>query len=397
MFSTYQPLAVYPADGVQTDFDAPDMFYDVEDLNCVIVANGEEITQIQGVDYSVVVLGRENIPPYRQQGFLRFIVPPPAGADVVPFILPAMNQDQSFQGRAVTPKEHERVHDRAIQSVAMLYEFFNRGYRSPLNTPSALRFVVAGREGYVPTWDAAGNLIEGPTVGQVATVAQFIGNVNIVAGIQSAVVALAALEPEIVALYNVRTALADLGGRGASITALAPFTAELTALAPVATQIGALGPIAANITTVAGVAAGVTTLAGISAQITALYNIRAAITAVDGIKTSVSAVAAIDDEIVILSAIAANITTLAPQAANIGTLAPQAANIAALGPKAADITTAAANIAAIIAAPTHATNAANSALEAANYAAMVNFWKGTQAQYDAIPAKDPNRLYFITA
>jgi hypothetical protein len=46
---------------------------------------------------------------------------------------------------------------------------------------------------------------------------------------------------------------------------------------------------------------------------------------------------------------------------------------------------------------TSATNAANSASAAATSASSVpKWWQGTQAQYDAIPVKDPQTLYVIT-
>jgi hypothetical protein len=32
-----------------------------------------------------------------------------------------------------------------------------------------------------------------------------------------------------------------------------------------------------------------------------------------------------------------------------------------------------------------------------NSKSLLDFWKGTQAQYDAIGTKDPNTLYLITA
>src|SRR5690606_33498451 len=141
---------------------APDKFYDTGDVRVVLIDDGVEIPQALGVDYSVIVTGRELTPPYRQMGFARFTVPPAAGVNVVPFILPATTQDQPFEGRAVTPRQHERVHDRAVQSIAMLQEFFNRSYRSPLDTPPGLRFIAAGEGGYVPIWDDLGNLVQGP-------------------------------------------------------------------------------------------------------------------------------------------------------------------------------------------------------------------------------------------
>lgn len=190
-FSTYNPLAVYPADGSQTDFDAPDLFYDEEDVRCVVVIDGIETTAVRGVDFDVVVIGRESTPPYRQSGLLRFIVAPVDGASVVPYLLPASNQDQKFEGRPVTPREHERVHDRAVMTSAMLIEFFNRGFRTPLDAPPSLRFIANGAEGHVPKWDANGNLVQGPTIGEISQVAGIADEIAIVAGMQTQVNAVA--------------------------------------------------------------------------------------------------------------------------------------------------------------------------------------------------------------
>lgn len=193
-FSTYNPIAVYPATGLQADFDAPDLFYDLDDVRAVIIIDGVETLVTRGVEYQVIVIGREATPPFRQTGFLRFAIPPASGTKVVPFILPATVQDQPFEGRAVTPRQHERVHDRHTQSIAMLFEFFNRGYRSPLDTPPALRFIAAGREGYVPQWDASGSLIEGPAVQDLLdAVADVAGALEAAAAAQLALAQISAL------------------------------------------------------------------------------------------------------------------------------------------------------------------------------------------------------------
>lgn len=240
-FSTYTPIAVYPADGIQTEFEISDQFYDIGDIQVVTVIGGREIFAIPGVDFTVIVTGKDLTPPFRLLGKVKFQTPPIAGADVVPFILPPSNQDQPFEGRPVTPRQHERVHDRQAMVTAMLQEFFNRSYRSPLNTPPALRFIVAGRNGYVPTWDEDGNLIEGPTVNQVNVVSQYINQVVVVAGISDAVVSVAAQQAEVAGLYAVRASIAQLGPVAASIATLEPRAGDLAALAPVAAQIYATG------------------------------------------------------------------------------------------------------------------------------------------------------------
>lgn len=279
-FSNYQPIAVLPANGVQTDFAVPDQFYDLNDVRCVVIIGGVEVNKVRGVDYEVIVISRETLPPYRQTGLVRFNIAPVNLANVVPFILPALVQDQPFQQRPVTPREHERVHDREVQMIAMLYEFFNRGYRSPLDTPAALRFIEAGREGYVPTWDAEGNLVEGPTVLEVSSVAAFINQVVIVAGIQAQVVAVAAINDEITALSAVTADIAALGPAAPGIVALAPLDDEILALAPVATQISQLAPYAVQVGQVAAIRVEVDIVAdNIAAVVNASNNMAAIIDA----------------------------------------------------------------------------------------------------------------------
>lgn len=289
-FSAYQPLAVYPANGVQTDFAAPDKFYDLADVRCVLVIGGREYPQVRGVDYAVLVTGQDLLPPYRYEGFLRFTVPPANGADVVPFIQPQTNQDQPFEGRPVTPRQHERVHDRAVMSSAILSAFLDRGYRSPLNAAPGLRTIVTGREGYVPTWDEFGNLIEGPTVGQIGQIVDIIPQINAVAAIAPQVVAVAAIDDEVVALYAVRAQIAALGPVAGQIATLAPFTDELQDLAPIAAQIYAVGQIDGQVVIVANNIAQVVIAANNIASInTAAANITAIIAAPDAAAAAAAA------------------------------------------------------------------------------------------------------------
>lgn len=291
-FSTYLPLQIYPADGVQVDFAVPDLFYDTDDVRAVVVEDGREILKFQGIDFSVLVVGRETTPPFRQQGVVRFVVPPVGPDKVVVFILPTAVQDQKFEGRAVTPRQHERVHDREMQIISMLLEFFNRSYRSTLDTPPGLRTIVAGREGYVPTWDEDGNLVEGPTVGQINQVVAIIPQINAVAAIVAQVTAVANIDAETVIVAGLAAHVAALGPRAAAISALAPYTDELQDLAPLSAHIAALGPIAADILAVSGIKANVNTVAGKAAQIQALVDNQANIDAVAGNAGNINAAVA---------------------------------------------------------------------------------------------------------
>ena len=307
-FETYTPLAVYPGDGSETTFPIPDKFYDPADIHVFLVdADGDESELIFGTDFSVVVTMQEPSPPGLKNGNVVLVLAPPVGTDVVPFILPPADQDQKFEGRPITPRMHERVHDRHSMRHAALLEFFYRGYRSPLNTAPGLRFIADGKPGRMATWDANGNLVEGPTVEQVDVVAQNIASVITVAGIAPQVVAVANIEAEIVGVYAVRAQIVTLAPIAGAIATLAPLDDELIALAPVAAEIAALGPIAAQIFTVAGISANVTTVAGIAAEVVAVAGNAANINAVAANagninivaanETNINAVAAIDDDI----------------------------------------------------------------------------------------------------
>ena len=219
-FSSYNPMGVYNADGVRTDFDVPDLFYEIEDVRVVTINDGVESNATLGVDYTVLVIGRELTPPFRQEGYVRFVVPPTAPKKVVTFILPSAIQDQPFEGRSVTPRQQERVHDRHVMRSAMLFEFFNRSYRSTLDTPPGLRTIVAGSQGHVPVWDENGNLIEGPTVGDVDQVAAISAEIVALSGI---ITEISAISENIVEVAAVAGSLPILIDTAAVLNAVVRF------------------------------------------------------------------------------------------------------------------------------------------------------------------------------
>jgi hypothetical protein len=260
-FETYTPLAVYPADGVQTSFPIPDKFYDVEDVHVFLIsAAGVEFEIDQGTDFSVSVIMQDASPPGRKTGNANLVLAPADGVDVVVMILPPTDQDQKFEGRPVTPRMVERVHDRHSMRHAALLEFFYRGYRSPLNAPPGLRFIQAGRTGYVPTWDADGNLIEGPTVGQVNVVAEAIDEVNTVAAIAPAVVATALIDDEIVIAANNMPAIVAAPG-AANDAAASALLAQRFATYPEDTDIPGQGGLRSALHWAAKAAASAATAA----------------------------------------------------------------------------------------------------------------------------------------
>jgi hypothetical protein len=231
-FETLSPLISYPSDGVATEFAIPDKFYDARDVKVFFVDSiGLETPYVPGTDFSVVITASDPTPPARKSGKAVFPTPPVAGGDVVVFVWPDNDQDQQFEGQPVTPRQNERVHDRHAMRDAALRELLFRGYRSPLNADPGLRFIVAGRQGYVPTWDAAGNLVEGPTVGQVATVAQFIGSINTVAAIEAQVVTLANLDDEISLLASKANDISAVAAISGSVVNVSAHTTEISTVA----------------------------------------------------------------------------------------------------------------------------------------------------------------------
>lgn len=247
-FETFTPLIVYPADGVFTEFAIPDKFYDASDVKVFYVDDDGLETQYDfGTDYSVVVTATDPTPPARKSGKAVFVTPPINGGKVVVFVWPDSDQDQPFEGRPVTPRQNERVHDRHAMRDAALRELLFRGYRSTLDATPALRYIVAGREGYVPTWDIDGNLIEGPTVGQVATVAEFIDQINIVAGIEAEVVIVAGNAANI---NLVAGSIANVNIVGANIASVVTVATNIASVNTVAANIAAVNNVSVNMAAV---------------------------------------------------------------------------------------------------------------------------------------------------
>lgn len=284
-FETFTPLISYPADGVTTTFAIPDKFYDASDVKLFYVnAAGEETSLDFGVDYSVVITATDPTPPARKSGQAVFITPPIAGGSVVVFIWPDVDQDQPFEGRPVTPRQNERAHDRHAMRDAALRELLFRGFRAPLNAPPGLRFIEVGAAGRVPIYDEFGNLIEGPTVGEVLLVSGIVTEIMTVAAIAPQIVAVAGNATNINLLALVDDSIAALGPVAPGIAALAPVNDEISILAPiaasivqvavgaafmetVATNIASVNVVAANITSVNTVANNIATILGIPALV----------------------------------------------------------------------------------------------------------------------------------
>lgn len=217
-FSSYTPTVVYPADGLTATFAIPDKFYDDEDVHVFLVSSlGIETELVQGDDYNISVTTTDQTPPARKTGNVVLNETPAEGFDVVVFLWPHSDQDQSFEGRIVTPRQNERVHDRHAMRDASLREFFVRGFRAPLNTPPGLRYIVIGEAGTLPIFDADGNLVQGPTVGQVVSVAAIADDIDAVASIASQVQTVATNATKVTLVANDITSVVQVANNIAAI------------------------------------------------------------------------------------------------------------------------------------------------------------------------------------
>ena len=139
---------------------------------------------------------------------------------------------------------------------------------------------------------------------------------------------------------------------------------------PTITTVETVAGIAASIATVATVSADVTTVATVSADVTTVAGVAADVTTVVAVSADVTTVAAVSADVTTVAAVSADVTTVAAVSADVTTVAAVSADVTTVAAVSADVTTVATNIAAIIAAPTHASNAATSEANAAASAAV---------------------------
>ena len=256
----------------------------------------------------------------------------------------------------------------------------------------------------------------------VATVAGIAGNITTTAGISSSVTAVAGNATNINTVAGISGNVTTVAGISAKVTTVANNDANVTAVANNASNINTVSGSIANVNTVGGSIANVNTVA---TNVADVITVAADITDVTAVSTNIGAVSAIgadlansfsniddygsitgsvtsppggtsdiqtvatnianvntvagnDANITTVAGISANVTTVAGNTTNINAVAADATdigivaagitNVNAVGTNIASVNTAATNISAIIAAPTEATNAANSASAAATSA-----------------------------
>ena len=197
------------------------------------------------------------------------------------------------------------------------------------------------------------------SIGNVNTVATNIANVNTVAGNNANVTAVAGNAT------NINAAVANSGNINAvvanatNINTVATNNTNVTKVANIDTQVTTVANNDANVTTVAGISGNVTTVAGIASNVTTVATNNANVTAVANNSANINAAVAN----------ATNINAAVANATNINSAVANATNINAAVANEANINTTVANLAAIIDAPTQASDAAASAVSAAQSAA----------------------------
>jgi len=235
--------------------------------------------------------------------------------------------------------------DRATIQIQQLQEGLDRAALLPITSAADSAALVADIERLASSAD---NLdIDANNIASINTVAGAISNVNSVA-------------------TNI-----------SNVNAVAGNATNINAVNSNSTNINAVNSNKTNIDTVAGNNTNITTVAGISANVTSVAGNSTNINAVAGNSTNINAVAGN----------ATNINAVNANKTNIDTVATNATAVTTVSTNMTAVTSAYTNIAAIIAAPTAATNAANSAAQAAASAAS--------GMYSAVQDKSAN--YTIVA
>lgn len=204
--------------------------------------------------------------------------------------------------------------DRIIMMMQQIQEQLDRAVQQPpinVGESGESIYVFPGTPGALAQYDDAGNVVPGPIVNDVATVA----------GIAEQIATLSTVRDQIAVLVDYTAALAALGPRAvhiealgirtAMIDALYALTDEIEALYLVREDIASLGPVALSVASLETIKAQIVSLEAIKAELVALYNIRDDITAVSDIANNVTAVAAIGPNVTTVAGIAGGVQDVA--------------------------------------------------------------------------------------
>jgi hypothetical protein len=148
------------------------------------------------------------------------------------------------------------------------------------------------------------------------------------------------------------------------ITTVASNISDVNAVGQSITDVNSVAGSLTDISTVANNVSDVNTVAGISSDVTQVSSISSAVQTVSGHDSEVTLVADNMASVMTTASSITDVQNVASDITNINTVAGISSDISTVATNSTAVNTAATNIAAIIAAPTAATNAANSAAEA---------------------------------
>lgn len=301
----------YYGDGATADFDVTFQFQNASELQVVILDTDgvTEISRTLASHYNVsggngstgvVTFTAGNIPTGDGN----------PGSQVVTIVrnmLPTQSADLTENDPFPADTVEVAIADRLMMIVQQQQEQINRGVKLKVSSNhDPITIVEDPVAGKMPIYDDDGNIVNGPTLSDVA----------VVAAISSEVQALAAI------VDDISTAAGD--------------SADIQALADITSQIQAVAAIVAQVTTVASDSAAIQALAAITTEIQALAAIVSSIVTAAGIDTEIAAVAAIVADV---QAVAANIADIqnAEENADLAEAARDAAAISAAAAVAAQL------------------------------------------------------------
>ena len=226
-------------------------------------------------------------------------------------------------------------------------------------------------------------------IANVGLTAGSIGNVNIVAGNTTNVNKVAAIDTNVTTVATNDANVTKVANIDTNVTKVANIDANVTKVANIDTNVTTVADNDANVTIVAGVSPKVTTVAdnvvkvvavadnatninavfANASNITAVAGNESNINAVFGNATNINSAVANAPNINAVVANAPNINAVAGNETNINAVFGNATNINTVADNIGDVNTVVTNLAAIIDAPTQASDAAASAVSAAQSAA----------------------------
>lgn len=204
--------------------------------------------------------------------------------------------------------------DRIIMILQQVQEQLDRAVQQPpinVGETGESIYVYPGPQGALAQYNADGDVVPGPQVNDVVTVA----------GIATEIATLSAVAAQVDTLSNYTMALAALGPRAAAIEALGIRTAMIDTLYGLADEIDALYDVRLEIASLGAVSDAVASLDTVKAQIVSLEAIKAELQALYGIRANIVTVAGIAANVTTVAGISADVTTVAGISAGVQNVA----------------------------------------------------------------------------